>query len=433
MKDIINFALIGFGIVGSGTVELFQKNKLEIEKKLGFKLNLKYIADIDIKTDRGIKLGDIKLVDDAMQIMDDLELDIIVETVGGVGIAKKIILNSIENGLHVVTANKKLLAEYGDEIFKKAEEKNVKIFFEAAIGGAIPIVRAIKNSFVSDKITEIKGILNGTTNYILEKIEKDNLSFDDALELAQEKGYAESDPSADIDGIDAGHKIALLSKISFAKNFDFKDVFIEGIANLQQQDFFFADKLGFKIKLIAIAKNGEKLQTSVYPALISKENKLANVNGVTNAVSVLADGFGEIMMEGAGAGSLPTATAVLADVIESAKVVRYGDFSVFSKNFREDLFEDSNILSMDDRVGEYYIRFSFPDISGILAKITKIFADSNISIASFLQIEKSIYGKRVNSALLLHSCKEKDFLFAKNKIDSLDFMIEKSIFFRVER
>ena len=431
----INVGIIGFGVVGSGTAKVLIDNKSEIEKKTGIKINLKKIADLDIESDRGVKIEKSILTKDVDSLLDDSEIDVVVETIGGIEPAKKFILKALENGKHVVTANKKLLAEEGEEIISKANEKKLLILFEAAVGGAIPIIRTIKTSFASEKITEIRGILNGTSNYILTKLKDGNMSFKEALKIAQEKGYAEADPTLDINGMDAAHKISLVSKMVFGVNFNLENALVEGIEKLEAEDFLLAEKLGFEIKLLAISKfSNNSLFTCVYPAFLSKESDLAQISGVKNAITFFGDNFGEISLCGAGAGSLPTGTAIASDIVAAARYVAYERTKRLPiMNFSPNNFREVELENISNRVGEYYIRLSFPDVAGVFARVASILAKKNISIASLIQTEDSEYGKIAKAAMVLHDCREKDFIEAKEEIDALDFMEEESFFLRIER
>jgi len=435
MGKTVNVGIIGFGIVGSGTFKVLTKNRDEIKKKLDADLVVKKIADLDTESDRGISFDKSILTKDAQQILEDPEIDIVVETIGGTNPAKKFILQALENGKHVVTANKKLLAEEGQEIFKKAEEKNRLLLFEAAVGGAIPIIRTAKTSLVSEHIKEVRGILNGTSNYILSKLSEGELSFEQALKLAQEKGFAEADPSFDINGTDAAHKIALLSRLIFGVDFDFKDIFIEGIEDLQAEDFLLAKKLGFEIKLLAISRmQKDKFFVCVHPTFLDVNSDLAQISGVKNAVTFFGDNFGELSFCGPGAGSLPTGTAILADVISAARHIALERGKCIPlMNFLPQHFkkvQPENILS---RTGEYYIRFTFPDVAGVFAQVSKVLASKDISIASLIQTGDSQYGEIAKAAMILHDCSEKDLLDAKREIDKLPFMKEESFFMRIER
>ena len=324
MRDI-NVGIIGFGTIGSGVFKILQENGGIIKKRLGASINVSKIADLDITTDRGVKVDSKLLTTDAQQVIKDSNVDIVVELIGGYEPAKSLILGAINEGKHVVTANKALLAKYGNEIFSMVEKEQVSIGFEAAVGGAIPIIRSIKESFVANKIISIEGIVNGTANYILSKMSDENCGFDLALKEAQDKGFAEVDPTFDIEGIDSVHKIAILSQLAYGTAVKSDDITVQGISGISIDDIECAREFGYRVKLLAISKfDGEAVDIRVHPAMIPQNNPMANVNGVLNAVRVCDDLMEENILIGHGAGSLPTGSAVVGDIIEISRDILCG-------------------------------------------------------------------------------------------------------------
>ncbi|HJO62006.1 MAG TPA: homoserine dehydrogenase, partial [Desulfobacterales bacterium] len=316
----INIGLLGCGTVGTGVAKILIESKDLIQSRIGATLNLKYIADIDLKTNRGIDFKDIKLTTDAFEPIGDPDIDIVVEMIGGEEIAKSIILKAIDHGKQVVTANKALLACQGNLLFKAAAEKGVDLAFEASVGGCIPIIKSIRESLVGNRITAMVGILNGTCNYILSKITADGSRFEDALSEAQANGYAEADPTLDVEGIDTAHKLAILTSLAYGMEINFKDIYIEGISGITPLDIEFARQFGYNIKLLAISKNmGSMVESRVHPAMISFDNPLSNVKGTLNAITLTADAVGKIFLYGHGAGMMPTASAVVGDLVDLAR------------------------------------------------------------------------------------------------------------------
>ncbi|MBW2218914.1 MAG: homoserine dehydrogenase, partial [Deltaproteobacteria bacterium] len=383
MKEV-KVGLIGCGTVGTGVCRILIEKQHLISSRVGASVVLKYVADLDTETDRGISFDDNIFIKDAFQVIGDPEIDIIIELIGGKTIAKELILKAIEKGKHVVTANKALLAEEGEEIFQAASEKGVSVAFEASAGGCIPIVKTIRESLIGNRIKSMTGILNGTCNYILTKIADEGLSFKDALAMAQKNGFAEADPTLDIEGGDTAHKISLLSTLSYGTRVDLNDVYIEGITGITPLDIEFADEFGYKIKLLAISKALEKsIEVRVHPAMISCDNPLASVHGSLNAVSVTGDATGEIVLYGYGAGMMPTASAVVSDIVDIARDLVSGAVNRLPSSFP--LVSTSPVLPIDELITNYYFRFSAADKPGVLSKIAGILGAYGISVKSVHQ------------------------------------------------
>src|SRR3990172_3342670 len=316
----INVGIVGFGTVGTGTAKILIENSLLIEERVGIPIVVKTIADHDIEKEREIKVDPPVLTKDANEILDDPEIDIVVELIGGYGYAKEFIIKAIDKGKHVVTANKALLAIHGDEIFKAVYKKGVDIGFEASVGGGIPIIRALKEGLVANRIESIYGIVNGTTNYILTKMTSEGKKFGDVLKKAQEKGYAEADPTFDVEGVDAAHKLAVLISLAYGVRIRFEDIYTEGISKITPLDIEFAREFGYRIKLLAITKDDRgKIEARVHPTMLKESAMLANVDGVFNAIYVTGDAVGSTMFYGRGAGMMPTGSAVVSDIADIAR------------------------------------------------------------------------------------------------------------------
>lgn len=378
----INVGIVGFGTVGSGTAHLLLENKDIIKERVGIPVNLKTIADLDITTDRGVKVPKEILTTDAMDIINDENIQIVVETVGGCGFAKDILIKAIKAGKNVVTANKELIAKHGKELLPLAKEYGVDFMFEASVGGGIPIIGPLKNSLAGNKIIEIVGIVNGTTNYILTKMKDEGLDFDFVLKDAQSKGYAEANPTADVDGFDATYKLSILSSIAYNSRCDYSKIYREGIREITTEDIQYANEMGYEIKLLAISNETEgKIQARVHPTLISKDHPLASVSGVMNAIYIKANGVHESMYYGPGAGSIATGSAIVGDIIESARnVIANNTARIPCK-----CFYDKPVADIDDLYTKNYIRILVKDKPGCIASISRIFADNNVSLESIIQ------------------------------------------------
>ncbi len=430
----INVGLIGFGTVGAGVVKILQHNSGLIEKRMGAKIVLKRIADIDLKTDRGVKLRPGLLTKNAEKVIGDPEIDIVMELIGGIEPAKTFIRKAIQNGKHIVTANKALLALHGDEIVGLAQRHRVDINFEASVGGGIPLIRSIKEGLVANRIHSIFGILNGTSNYILSKMTDEGGDFKEVLKEAQRKGYAEADPTYDIEGIDAAHKLTILIRLAFGTPFQFKEVFIGGISGITPLDIQFSREFGYRIKLLAIAKlDGGKMEARVHPTMIPEHHLLATVHGVFNAVYINGDAVGPTLFYGQGAGQMATGSAVVSDLVDLGRniLVRATGRRVPLLSFQESAIEKVSLKKMDEVVVPFYMRFSALDRPGVLSKISGILGKNKISISSVIQKGRKIKGA-VPIVMMTHEAKGKNVHLALKEIDRLGVIVGKTMFIRVE-
>lgn len=424
--------IVGCGVVGTGVVELLLKNGDTIKKKTGIELVLTRVADRDWQKSRAFQVPYQLRTTDYREVIE--QSDVVVELVGGKGFAFELIEETFQKGKPVVTANKHLLAEEGQELFRRAQERGVWIGFEASVGGGIPIIKAIRESLVANQIEAIYGILNGTTNYILTRMLEEGVDFERALGEAQEKGYAEADPSLDIDGWDSAHKITLLSFIAFGGFFRFSQVYVEGIREVDLLDVELGRELGYTLKLLAIAKRrGEELEVRVHPTFLPEEDPLAKVSDVFNAIMVQGDFVGKTMFYGRGAGAHPTASAVVSDLVDTARCLMH------PANCRSRLdWQEKNLTLSDDFYSRYYLRFDVPDKPGILASISRVLADHQISIASVLQKEKvcKLAGREgepvVPLVVLTHKAYERSMRRALEEIRALPVVLGKPVLIRVE-
>ena len=430
VKDKINIGVIGFGTIGSSVVRLLLERRKFFGEKTGIDLNLVLVCDKDLKSKRDVKVPRRMLTRDIAKLTRHPDIDVVVELIGGVHPAKEIVIKALERGKHVVTANKLLLASEGEAIFKKAKEMDREIFFEASVAGGVPIIKAIREGLLANTFYSIMGILNGTSNYILSRMSRDGATFKEALKEAQSKGFAERDPSLDIKGLDAAHKIAILSLLAFGKKVELKDIFIEGIENTSPIDIEYAREWGYIVKPLAIAKRkGNELCVRVHPTLLPAKYLLASVSGPYNAIFIDADLVGKQVFYGQGAGKLPTASAVLSDIIDIASAIIYGKKS--SRLIAPRRAEIKNIKNMDDIYTRYYIHFSAIDRPGVLAKISGILGSHNISIASVVQKERR-EAHVVPIVMLTHEAREKDMQVALKKINALSVIKRKSVLLRLE-
>lgn len=425
----INLGLIGLGTIGTGVVKVLRENSALIEKRIGVSLIIKRIADLDIKRDRGVPIDKSILTTDAKKIINDDEIDIVIELMGGYEPALSFIMQSISNKKHIVTANKALLAKHGEEVFEAIKKHKVNIGFEASVGGGIPIIRCIKDNLAANRFESIYGIVNGTGNYILSKMTDEGENFQDVLKEAQEKGYAEADPTFDIEGMDSAHKIAILGSLAFGCHIPIEKVFTEGITHITPMDINFAREFGYRIKLLAIAKKEDNaIDIRVHPTMISNDNLISNINGVLNAITVRGNAVGETMLIGEGAGALPTASAVLSDVMEIAGCITYGNRS---PSFDTGNHAKLKLKPIDEIVSKYYLRFLVLDEPGILSKLSGILGANSISIESVIQKGRSDSGG-VPLVFMTHKAMEKDIQKAVKEINELKVVKEKSILIRVE-
>lgn len=428
-RDKISVGIIGFGTVGTGTARILLENSGLIKKRTGIEFILKRIADLDIKRDRGIKVPEGVLTTDANALINDPDIDIVVELIGGIRPAKDFMLQAIKNKKHVVTANKALLATEGNEIFAEAGKNCVEIGFEASVAGGIPIIKVLREGLVANNIVAVYGIINGTSNYILTKMTDEKVEFSEALKEAQRLGYAEADPTFDIEGIDTAHKLTILSSLSYGIPLMYDEVYKEGITKITAQDIEFASELGYKIKLLAITKLSDGgVEMRVHPTMIPNEYLISKVDGVFNAVYVEGDAVGATMYYGRGAGDMPTGSAVVADIVDiGKKIIRNQKSEVRSQKESAEF----KIKKMEDVESMYYFRFSALDKPGVLSKISGILGNYNISIASVIQKGRRIGGS-VPLVVLTHRARERDVLNAIREIDNLPVVSDRTLFIRVE-
>jgi homoserine dehydrogenase len=418
----INIGLIGFGTVGSGVYSLLNKNRALIKERSGIDIVIKSVCDLrtaEVKK----RIRKINLTNDWKEIINDREIDTVIELIGGIEPAKSIILKALKNEKNVITANKKLLAEDGEEIFKAQSQPRACLGFEASVGGGIPCIQALRDGLIGNRINSVTGILNGTTNYILTRMEDDQLSFDAALKDAQKKGFAEADPTFDIEGFDAAHKITILSRIAFNKRINFSSIPIEGITKISKEDIMYAGEMRFNVKLLGTAKLlGEELEISIQPAMLSQKHPLASVRNEFNAVMFSCDMTGPIILYGKGAGSLPTASAVISDIIQIAQ--RKDSY------YKKYALTAARLVKSKDKWHRYYMRLSTADRPGILSKISGVLAKQKISIASVIQ--KAEDTEYVPVIIMTHKCSEKGMLQAVREINAFDFIENDVTIIRIE-
>ena len=385
----IQVGLLGMGTVGSGTFNVLQRNQEEIKRRAGRAIEISMVADLDVAKAQALCGSHVKVVSDARQIIANPDIDIVVELIGGYGIAKALVLEAIAAGKHVVTANKALLAVHGTEIFAAAHAKGVMVAFEAAVAGGIPIIKALREGLTANRIQWVAGIINGTTNFILSEMREKGLDFDVVLKEAQRLGYAETDPTFDIEGVDAAHKVTLMSALAFGIPVQFEQAYIEGITKLGAADIKYAEQLGYRIKLLGITKRTEAgIELRVHPSLVPTQRLIANVEGAMNAVMVQGDAVGTTLYYGKGAGSEPTASAVIADLVDITRLHTADPLNrVPHLAFQPNAMSNLKILPMSDVITSYYLRLRVADEAGVLAKLTSLLADANISIDAVLQRE----------------------------------------------
>jgi homoserine dehydrogenase len=425
----INIGIIGFGTIGSGVVRALKQKRSFLREKTGIDVNIKLICDRDLNTKRPVRVDKKYLTKSIPKVLYDPGIDIVVELVGGITPAKDIVMEALRRGKHVVTANKALLSEEGGAIFSLAGELGLCVGFEASVGGGIPIIRALKEGFVANSIGLIYGIINGTSNFILSKMDEEALEFKDALALAQSGGYAERDPHLDVSGGDAGHKLSILALLGFGAAAKRGDIYTEGISDIEAQDILYAREMGYAIKPLAIAKRaGDSVELRVHPTLIPKSHLLANVRGVCNAIFVKGDLIGENLFYGQGAGAMPTSSAVVSDIIAIAKTAAEGCGAGSRIGLKRDIVA---IRKIDEIKTRYYIRFSAIDKPGVLAKISGILAKHRIGIASVTQKERKA-ASVVPIVMMTHDALERDMAKALKEIDALSVIKKKSVRVRVE-
>ncbi|MBC8128315.1 MAG: homoserine dehydrogenase [Gloeobacteraceae cyanobacterium ES-bin-144] len=432
--ESIQVGLLGIGTVGSGTFSVLARNQEEIRRRAGCGIEITMVADLDVERAQAIVGDGVRVVSDASEVIANPEIDIVVELIGGYGIARKLVLEAIAAGKHVVTANKALLAVHGGEIFAAAREKGVMVAFEAAVAGGIPIIKALREGLTANRIEWIAGIINGTTNFILSEMRDKGLDFTEALAEAQRLGYAEADPTFDIEGVDAAHKATLMSAIAFGIPVQFDKAHIEGITSLQAVDIRYAEQLGYRIKLLGITRRRESgIELRVHPTLVPAKRLIANVEGAMNAVMVQADAVGTTLYYGKGAGSEPTASAVIADLVDIARLhtAQPGN-RVPHLAFQPDELHATPVLSINEVVTAFYLRLRVADQKGVLAAITRILADSDISIDAVLQRESEEGESQTDLIILTHETVEGRMRDAITKMQGLPTVLAPIISLRKE-
>jgi homoserine dehydrogenase len=431
----VNIGLIGLGTVGSGTLTVLKRNAEEISRRAGREIRVVAAAVRDISKARSVDTAGVLITDDMFEIVNHPDIEIVVELVGGDGKILEAVMAALDNGKHVVTANKALIALHGNEIFDKAQEKGLVVAFEAAVAGGIPIIKSIREGLSANRIEWLAGIINGTSNYILTEMAEGGANFDDVLKDAQELGYAEADPTFDIEGIDAAHKLTILASIAFGISLQFDSIYAEGISDITGKDIVFADELGYRIKHIGIAKKTQAgIELRVHPTLIPKTRLIANVNGVMNAVLVESDAVGPTLYYGAGAGSEPTASAVVADIVDVVRTITTDpENRVPHLAFHKDSIVDTPILDVSQIETAYYLRMSVMNKPGVMAAIATIFGESGISIDSVLQKGSGIANEEVTIIMLTQNALEGRMNKAICQVEELDSVIGNVMRIRMEQ
>jgi homoserine dehydrogenase len=417
----INVGLLGIGTVGGGTYSVLKRNAEEIARRAGRPIQVSVVADRNLDRTRRLTDGSCRVTDDPVAVVCDPDVDIIVELIGGDSVAKELVLQAIANGKHVVTANKALLAKHGNEIFAAAQKQGVMVAFEAAVAGGIPIIKALREGLTANRIEWIAGIINGTTNFILTEMRDKGLSFEVVLKEAQRLGYAEADPTFDVEGVDAAHKLSIMSAIAFGNSMSFEKAHIEGISQLDAADIKYAEQLGYRIKLLGITKRtSEGVELRVHPTLIPTRRLIANVEGAMNAVLVKGDAVGPTLYYGKGAGAEPTASAVIADLVDVTRMhTADPEHRVPHLAFQPDAMVDLPILPMADVITSYYLRLRVDDRPGVLADVTRILADQEISIDAMIQREPAEGEVQTEIIMLTHQTRERNIDAAIARIASL--------------
>ncbi|HNQ56116.1 MAG: homoserine dehydrogenase [Burkholderiales bacterium] len=430
----INVGLLGIGTVGGGTFTVLARNQEEITRRAGRPIRISVVADKDLALAKQVTGGACRLTDDAFAVVADPEVDIVVELIGGTGVAKDLVLRAIGNGKHVVTANKALLALHGNEIFAAAQQQGVMVAFEAAVAGGVPIIKALREGLTANRIEWIAGIINGTTNFILSEMRDKGLSFETVLQEAQRLGYAEADPTFDVEGVDAAHKLTIMSAIAFGIPMQFDKCHIEGITKLQAEDIKYAEQLGYRIKLLGLTKRKpEGVELRVHPTLIPAKRLIANVEGAMNAVVVKGDAVGTTLYYGKGAGAEPTASAVIADLVDVTRMhTADPEHRVPHLAFQPDAVKDIPVLAMGEVETAYYFRMRVEDRPGVLADITRILADQQISIDAMIQREPAEGEEQTDIIMLTHLTREKNMEAAIARIEALPVVKGKVVRLRLE-
>jgi homoserine dehydrogenase len=423
----VKVGLIGLGTVGSGVVEIFRRHGADFGRRVGVDVELVKFADRSPERAEVLGIPAEQFTTDAADVIGDPDIDIVIELIGGTGAARKVVLAALKTGKSVVTANKALMAAHGQEVMEAAEVAGVDIAFEASVGGGIPIISPLKHCLVSNEITSVLGIVNGTTNYMLTRMTDDGLSYEDALAEAQQLGYAEADPSADVDGLDAAAKIAILASIAFNSRVTFDEVHAEGIRDLMPLDIAYAAEMGYAIKLVAIARRTDgAIDVRVHPTMIPADHPLAKVDGVYNAIYVVGDSVGETMFFGEGAGSLPAASAVVGDVIDVARHIQRGCLALVGCTCNEQL----RVRAIDELVTRYYLRLTVSDRPGVLARVADVFGNNGVSLASVIQ--KGAPGASADIVWVTHEASEGSMRTALADLEALDVVEDVKALIRVE-
>jgi homoserine dehydrogenase len=430
----IQVGLLGIGTVGSGVFTVLARNQEEIQRRAGRGIRIHTVADLNTQRAQELVKGNAQVVNDARQVIQNPEIDIVVELIGGYGIAKDLVMEAIAAGKHVVTANKALLAVHGNEIFKAAHAKGVMVAFEAAVAGGIPIIKALREGLSANRIEWIAGIINGTTNFILSEMRDKGLDFNTVLKEAQRLGYAEADPTFDIEGTDAAHKATIMSAIAFGVPMQFDKAHVEGITKLSAIDIRYAEQLGYRIKLLGITKKtASGIELRVHPTLVPAKRLLANVEGAMNAVQVFGDAVGTTLYYGKGAGSEPTASAVIADLVDVTRLQTADpENRVPHLAFQPDALQNTPILPMAEVTTSYYLRLAVADQAGVLADITRILAAHGVSIDALLQKEAAEGESQTDLVILTHETKEKNMLAALQEMQDLKTVIGEIVKIRLE-
>ncbi|MDE2048699.1 MAG: homoserine dehydrogenase [Betaproteobacteria bacterium] len=431
----IHVGILGLGTVGSGVFKVLQRNREEIARRAGREIRVTQVSARDVPRVQAIVGADVQVLADPMAIVRSPDVDIVCELMGGTTLAKQLVLAAIDAGKHVVTANKALLAEHGNEIFAAAHRKGVMVAFEAAVAGGIPIIKALREGLTANRIEWLAGIINGTSNFILSEMRDKGMSFEAALADAQRLGYAEADPSFDIDGIDAAHKLTILAAIAFGVPVQFSRAYTEGIAHLAKEDILYAEQLGYRIKLIGLARRAAQgIELRVHPTLVPERRVIANINGAMNAVVVKGDAVGQTLYSGAGAGSEPTASAVIADLVDVTRLQTADpDHRVPHLAFQADALADTPILPIDDVVTAYYLRLRVADEPGVLATLARILADAQISIDAVLQKEAAEEEHQTDLIVLTHRTVEREMNRALAQMQRLPSVMAPIVRIRLEQ
>ncbi len=433
MKTEIGVGLIGFGTVGSGVARVLIENAELIRRRVGVPIKLVRIADLDITRDRGIAIPPGVLTTDIQQVLTDPRVDIVIELMGGYDLAKRVILDAVQRGKHVVTANKALLAVHGEEIFAAASRHGIDLGFEASVGGGIPVIRALTEGLAANNIQSIYGIINGTSNYILSRMTSEGQRFDVVLEEAKRAGYAEADPTFDVAGIDSAHKLTIMVSLAYGTPVNFKEIYTEGITALTPLDIAYAKEFGFTIKLLAIAKYSEgEIEARVHPTMVPSASQIAKVDGVYNAIQLVGDAVEDVVLYGRGAGSMPTGSAVVSDVISIARdMLKSATGRVPPASYQPDERRPLRMRPMEEITSLYYIRFMVLDRPGVLSKIAGVLGHYGISISSVLQQGRK-EGQTVPVVIMTHMAKERDIQNALRDINPMPYISEPTTLIRVE-